>query len=422
MTSNLTDQQSFSVPISSPNLFPSEPKPPKRVMLTPLTGVRAVAAIGVLIGHFSPYLILLLPFIEPYSRVAGFGYLGVDLFFVLSGFILTHNYVHEFKRYHAGDHARFLWLRLARVYPVHLFTLLVLVAGIVVGKLMHQSFNKPEWLTPLQFVENLLLVNAWTPGGHPSWNVPAWSISAEWLAYLCFPFITLFVVRVKNATAAWAGYVAIFALMFGLYHYQPFFDSIFGKDSPPIRILCEFIAGCMLYRVYQFKWCENVAWSAVAIVAFGAAVAMTFFVEVPSLAPAPLLGLLVLALARVRGPIAWFFGSRVMIFLGEASYALYMTHEVTRMFMFKFLKPDKFAHAGMGTRVGVICVWFAVVFAIAIGTYLFVETPAREVMRKIVGRRRKPVEQVPTAVPLPDAIPFPVAIPAVVPAVVVPAV
>ncbi len=376
--------------------------PAKRVILTPLTGVRAAAAFAVMVGHFSPYLILLFPLLHRYSRPAGFGYLGVDLFFVLSGFILTHNYVNEFARFHLGDYGRFLWLRLARVYPVHLFTLSVLVAGIVAGKLVGQSFNKPEWLTPWQLLENLLLVHAWTPGGHPSWNVPAWSISAEWFAYLSFPFVTLLVVRVRRASVAWVGYAAAFALMFGLYHYKAFFDHLFGPDSPPIRVLCEFVAGCMLYRVYQFKWCENVRWSVVAVVVFAATFAMTFYVPQLSLAPAPALGLLVLALARAKGPIASFFGSRPMVFLGEASYALYMTHEVTRMFMFKFLKPDKFEHASTVMRLGVTAAWFAIIFAVAIGTYLFVETPAREVMRKIVGRRRKPVEQNPTSIRVPQ--------------------
>jgi peptidoglycan/LPS O-acetylase OafA/YrhL len=157
----------------------------------------------------------------------------------------------------------------------------------------------------------------------------------------------------------------------------------------------------MLYRVYQFDWGKNLAWSAFAIAAFGAAVGVSYLVEPVSLAPAPLLGLLVLALARVRGPIAWFFSSRVMIFLGEASYTLYMTHEVVRMYMFKVLGPNRFEHASLATRLGVIAIWITVIFGVMAFTFFLVETPAREVMRKIVGRRRKPVEQDPTSVHVP---------------------
>ena len=91
-----------------------------------LTGVRFVAAAWVMLYHFQVPLAvsgLLFPILHEVLRV---GRLGVDLFFALSGFILTHTYLRTLGR-SPGVRASgtFWWLRLARVYPVHLVMLLV---------------------------------------------------------------------------------------------------------------------------------------------------------------------------------------------------------------------------------------------------------------------------------------------------------
>ncbi len=84
--------------------------------LKPLTAMRFFAAMWVVAYHFTPSLGLGMP------ALVGKGYLGVELFFVLSGFILSHVYMEAFgdRRFRYPD---FLWARLARIFPVHLVTL-----------------------------------------------------------------------------------------------------------------------------------------------------------------------------------------------------------------------------------------------------------------------------------------------------------
>lgn len=96
-----------------------------------LTGVRFVAAFWVVLYHYQPALAtagVLFPLLHEVLRV---GSLGVDLFFTLSGFILTHTYLTKLGPKVAGKSAgHFLWLRLARIYPVHF--VMLNVAGLAV--------------------------------------------------------------------------------------------------------------------------------------------------------------------------------------------------------------------------------------------------------------------------------------------------
>ncbi|MDU0356368.1 acyltransferase [Paraglaciecola aquimarina] len=122
------------------------------------------------------------------------GSLSVDLFFVLSGFILHH--VYKDKNIHKS-YRKFVFTRLARIYPLHLVTLLTLLFITLVLDDFSDRYN-PEYYTGLSFFLNLLLVQNWgfIP---PSWNMVSWSISAEWFMYLLFPFMVCGVSRFKLA-------------------------------------------------------------------------------------------------------------------------------------------------------------------------------------------------------------------------------
>jgi peptidoglycan/LPS O-acetylase OafA/YrhL len=90
-----------------------------------LTGLRIVAALWVVLFHFRPLLWQAAPdFASALAPILDCGAQGVDLFFILSGFVLTWNYMDKLGRsWSARATLRFLWLRLARVWPVYLVTL-----------------------------------------------------------------------------------------------------------------------------------------------------------------------------------------------------------------------------------------------------------------------------------------------------------
>jgi peptidoglycan/LPS O-acetylase OafA/YrhL len=134
----------------------------QRTEISALTSLRGVAALTVLIFH-----------VVPDFR----GYLAVDLFFLLSGFVLTHVYRgFELTR---QSYFNFLKARLARIYPVHLMILVVLLPMLNT----RPDFSSGGLLSSLFLMQS--------PWHSISWNYASWSISAEWHCYLLFPILVI---------------------------------------------------------------------------------------------------------------------------------------------------------------------------------------------------------------------------------------
>lgn len=402
------------VPVSSARAVPAGPdeptaNPSAKVLIAPLTGVRAVAATWVVVGHFSLALAALFPSFGSLNWLWHSGYLGVDLFFVLSGFILAHNYLHAFPTITPGGYARFLWLRVARMYPVHLFTLLLLLAGITAGGWLGLRLNMPGRMGVSDLVRNLFMVHAWGFSPDVSWNGPAWSISAEWFAYLLFPVVALLVCRIRTVRAAWTGVALMYGMLLGYFGATGYSITTLSNDGALVRVITQFIAGCLLYRIYRSGWAERLAWHWVSAALVGGVVAFVWIcppAQGLSLYPAPLLAVLVLALARSRGGVSRLLSSRTMVFWGEASYALYMTHDIVRMVLGKLLPAAKFIDRSLAVRGGVTLAYAIAIAASAVATYLIVEKPARAWMRSLV---RSPRAKQPLSVEVPAPALQPVA-------------
>jgi peptidoglycan/LPS O-acetylase OafA/YrhL len=141
-----------------------------------LTGIRAFASWWVVSYHLQPLIAQLIPRSERVLWIAHHGDAGVDLFFVLSGFVLAYNYYDAFPRVTRTAYFRFLWLRLARIYPVHCLGLgvwgIMVIANLVLKyrEVGEQYFGAPALLA------QLLLVQSWSVPMVMSWNYPAWSI------------------------------------------------------------------------------------------------------------------------------------------------------------------------------------------------------------------------------------------------------
>src|ERR1700742_2240595 len=172
-----------------------------------LTGLRIVAAVWVVLFHFRPLLRDAAPgFLDALTPVLNCGAQGVDLFFILSGFVLTWNYLDRMGgSWSTRATLRFLWLRLARVWPVYLVTMHLAAAFVIftlhVG---HAPAENVAELNAVNYVRQLMLVQLWFQPyfDGSSWDGPAWSISAKWLAYLLFGLLVLVIFRIARATRA----------------------------------------------------------------------------------------------------------------------------------------------------------------------------------------------------------------------------
>jgi len=288
--------------------------------LKPLTALRFFAALWVVAYAAWPSLGLATP-----VWVAK-GYLGVDLFFCLSGFILCHVYVRQIRdgQFQYGS---FLWARLARIYPVHLVTLIGLGAMVMLGEAFGEKStgNVVVWSSlPAQ----LSLTQAWGASPLGGWNHPSWSISAEWFAYLCFPLFA----GVALAMRARPGLMALAALVI-LASTATLFQAVSGQSLThatiawgALRIMPSFLLGCAVYQVWASKpaWPSAVALSAVlaSVVLIGSGISF----GAPDWSLIPLFGVLIFGLAGLARLGEGGGLSSVLVYLGEASFSFYMLH------------------------------------------------------------------------------------------------
>jgi len=396
------------------------------VFIRQLTGIRFIAAAWVVLYHFQVPLavvgVLSIPGVADVLRV---GRLGVDLFFALSGFILTHTYLTRLGPALRGRATvDFWWLRLARVYPVHL--VMIVIAGIAVvaqAKVSHEDLNR-DWLNPIDLGKNLLLIQEWGPSPQRGWNFVAWSLSMEWLAYLLFPLLALVIWLLyrRAATAIIAVlWVAVLVplVVYGLSTSDSYYTDHWGST---IRILTEFSAGALTYVVVRrfmpdaaadpAARVERIAtWLSIllpVLVIAGAIFLGSWSFAQPPIAigasgdaePVPpyfhllLVPLLIAwigALSLSRRGLARFLSTRTLVLGGFISYSLYMTHLV----WFGLWKAGMSkAHITSGALYD-ICAVALVAGALVIAWLMWrlVEEPAREWMRTIVGVRRKPTEE-----------------------------
>lgn len=393
-----------------------------------LTGVRFVAAFWVLLYHYQGALAtagLLVPVLHEVLRV---GRLGVDLFFALSGFILTHTYLTKLGprvTWPASRH--FWWLRLARIWPVHF--VMLNVAGLAViaqSKVNGSDASSRDWLNPVDYVKQLLLVHEWGPNPQRGWNYPAWSLSMEWLAYLLFPLLVLALFRFRDKVPT-RGLVLLWCLVlvpllwYGVAYYgDPYYISDWGST---IRILTEFTAGGLTYLIVLRHWSatdgvrprvERLATTlsiVLPLVVVGAALflghvgALQWTVsdlpDTPNAADLPPKYHLVLvpvliawigALALTnRGPSRWLSTDRLVLG-GFISFSLYMTHTV----WYGLWRAGMSAVHIKGGVLYLISFVGLVVGAILIAWLMwkYIEEPAREWMRRRTGERPKPVEEI----------------------------
>ena len=343
--------------------------------LKPLTALRFFAALWVVSYHYWPDLTA-----AARPALVAKGYLGVEMFFVLSGFILSHVYLASTGegRFRYGP---FLWARLARVYPLHLATLVgVGVMALGAAALGFQLHNDiADWgVLPA----NLLLVHAWGFAKVAAWNHPSWSISAEWFAYLAFPAFAWVAWRLRaRPLLATAGAVALLA---GLY---PLFEKLAGFPLTEatiawgaLRIVPCFAFGCAIHLVWRSGLIRGSAQAKLAAAAFTGLAIASAAAQLPDAATVTCFGGIILSLAAVSSTGSRLLSGPVGVYLGEVSYAVYM---VCIPWQLLFVNAaQKALHLGDAPLpLPVWLVFFAGVVPLAALAHHLVERPARTAMR-----------------------------------------
>ncbi|MGA3253122.1 MAG: acyltransferase [Mycobacterium sp.] len=364
-----------------------------------LTGLRIVAAVWVVLFHFRPMLGDAAPgFKEALAPVLDCGAQGVDLFFLLSGFVLAWNYLDRMGRsWSVRATLHFLWLRLARVWPVYLVTLHLAALWVIftlhVG---HVPSPDASQLTAISYVRQILLVQLWFQPffDGSSWDGPAWSISAEWLAYLLFGLLVLVIFRMERATRArtlmWLAFAAslppVVLLLTSGQFYTPW--------SWLPRIVTQFTAGALaaaaVRRLRPTDRARRLA--GYFSVLLGVAIVSILYLFDAH----PLTGVqdtggvvdalfvpLVVTLAMGVGSLPRLLSTRLMVYGGEISFCLYMVHELVHTAWGWAVEQFELTLEAFPWKWSVVGL-LAISVGAAILLYHFVEDPARRWMRRMV--------------------------------------
>ncbi len=356
-----------------------------REQIHSLTGIRGFASIWV-VFHHAPNLHALHDF--EFGALGEFfekGWLGVDLFFVLSGFVISHVYLDRMTEFSWASTWRFLKLRLARVYPAHLVATLALVPLVLIGRQAAVDGFPAHNFTLAQLAYALSLTNGWGFPDSAGWNQPSWSVSSEWFVYLSFPVLALLLGRRRSLTASVVGAVAIVAAMsaLGLWLTGGVQSTLVWSWSV-VRVVGEFGVGCLLYDVYR-RTGPGRGWDVAASVAVVAVVGL-------SLAGLPhaldfiliaLFAVLVLALSRSRGRMADVFAGRALVYLGDISYSVYLIHSVVLIVMSQATRMAGYDPATTTWPLvfAILAVFLAASIACGHLLFRYVEGPSRRWLR-----------------------------------------
>ena len=351
-----------------------------------LTGLRGIAALIVFWAHTHDTLDvrgLTLHFPVLVERLFMSGGRQVDIFFVLSGFILAMIYQSEFaKTISVTSYLTFMRRRLARIYPLHAFMVLLVLGFVLVAisakiPLRHGA-ERFEFAT---LPQHFLLVHAWGPfiaSGPGTWNPPSWSISIEFMAYLLFPGLIWVNARCADSRS-WLIIVLVVVAGFALNELVPWSTDGFGGVA---RGLSEFSLGALTMNLYRSRlaaWLQSGPGStlalAVVVITFAVVADTGFFIGA---ATAPFL----LSLCGRNWP-AQVFGSRPMHFLGEISYSIYLGHFLFTSLAYRIVSVEWMKGGMLQAMAGITSI-FAIVLLLATLTYYTVERPGRAMF---AGRR-----------------------------------
>jgi peptidoglycan/LPS O-acetylase OafA/YrhL len=357
--------------------------------LDALTSLRFVAAFYVFVFH----CITTFFGVDPSSPLY-LGPSGVTFFFVLSGFILSHNYAgRDFRD--ASVLAGYVRSRIARIAPVYLLSL---VAGLpfAYAKFLALAPTTLQWLYGSSFVFAPIAVHAWVPGAACALNCPSWSISVELFFYLLLPFILLYVM-LRPLLWLLVGTITLigsFIALQALWEWSGVSGTVMEPGATveaqllgqfvkyfPLWRLPEFLFGMAMYSLWTRKKGERLTGAMFAF-SFCAALALYWLsdrlpgaglhngLSVVVWAP------LIIAAANVNGGL---LHHPALVFLGRVSFSLYLLHLPVLLAAKRIDARAEAAGIHMN-EVLVVLVAGAAALVIAIGTFLYVEEPSRRLI------------------------------------------
>jgi peptidoglycan/LPS O-acetylase OafA/YrhL len=364
---------------------------PPRLKINELESLRGMAALLVVFFHVPKWNSFL------NVRIINNGYLMVELFFVLSGFVIFNAYCNNIKT--TRDLIRFQFLRFGRLYPVHILFVLVFLLIEATKYIAQSRFGivspntqpfKQNSFTAL--IQQIFLVQAIGPSGHPlTFNIPAWSISVEFYTYLVFGCVVLLA---RN------GYQYLIFSLIAIASVVLLVSAAGFGFEDMLRCLGGFFIGCLTAVALKNVTLKVSRFSSailfLAIIAFLQFKTSKAYDVAIYFLTAGLIGALVL---QKNGVLNGVLRLKIFVWLGSISYALYMSHEAVewvanQIFRVVLKAPEVIAPSGRSipqlsgfSAILGVSVIVILSFVVSSLVYKFVEKPWRERSREFAFSR-----------------------------------
>lgn len=305
---------------SANRAIPEQPLPGQHYLV--LDVYRFVAALGVVLYHYLALVDVRTG--AGISRPVENFHLLVDFFFILSGFVIALHYDDSIRT--ARDYAQYVRRRLARIYPLHILTLLATLAIYFIGVRMGMPVRDPARFEMSAIASHLTMTHAFGLTRHPTFNVPSWSLSAELFVYLLFPLLLLVA---RRGLLFAATFTALFIAAFAAARHALGLDdwSRSNFDLGAFRAVPSFLWGIVIAQLVRSRTGPALTWP--LVLASAAASFSLLFLDLRAEIPLASFGLVIFLTARAEQmrPVApgW---QGLFRKLGTLSYGFYLWHIV----------------------------------------------------------------------------------------------
>jgi peptidoglycan/LPS O-acetylase OafA/YrhL len=359
-----------------------------RPAIPALTTLRFFAAFYVLVFHSLEGTTS----IRAFASFISTGYVAVDFFFVLSGFVLTYKYCGRDGSL-LSTPKQFWAARCARVYPIYAVSLVI--GAPLYLRAVHAHGHANLVLLVGSAVAAFFLLQSWVYRIAGAWNAPAWSLSVEAFLYFVFPFAVPSLLRRVGkhrlfgaAFALWLAALAIPMLYVltnpdGLAHVDSHSDGryLLIINYLPLLHVPAFLIGALAGWWYlQSKSPVPRGLTAFAVLALGVALCAGDWLPSPMLHNgllAPLFAVVICGTASADGIVARCLGHRTFVLLGDASYALYLLH-------YPILGYYRWVFGQHRSAIAMLPL-FIFIQLISIMAFKLVEVPARQRLRTMLA-------------------------------------
>jgi peptidoglycan/LPS O-acetylase OafA/YrhL len=337
-----------------------------------LTSLRGIAALYVVVYHFSNTIAHTQNL--NFKALVPRGHIAVDLFFVLSGFVMAYTYAADFRQHGIKAYSSFLSKRAARILPLNIFIVTILL-------LLRPLEFDGKWFSNWTAICNLGMIQGLNVCYNI--NIPSWSVSLEWFSYLAFPvLLTLCIFSRRDVL-----FLAIFAAVAGLValcsHKTPLSTDSFSLGAwwGIVRCVSEFSLGLAAYRLYQSGRFKALLSSDRFLSGLTLSIIVIAAGHLGDLFAALLFPVLIVAIAHNNSLGARLLGSYPLHFLGVISYSLYMIHHPLlrlEIYLASIVHPSAlsvpacYAFIIAGSLSVIVPSWI---------TYSLVERPSRSFLR-----------------------------------------